>query len=119
MVEENVALWSFSISKILINAIEKVQKIACFIILGKQSTSSYTCNLTLLGLETLEVRRENLCGKFALKVFEHPVHKNMFTLKEGRSTRSERKVIVPTAHTKRYDYSSIPSLARLINGSNN
>ena len=79
MVEENVALWSFSISKILINAIEKVQKIACFIILGKQSTSSYTCNLTLLDLETLEARRENLCGKFALKVFEHPVHKNMFT----------------------------------------
>ena len=103
MVEQNVALWSFSISKFLINAIEKVQKTACFIILGKHSGPSYYCNLAILDLEPLEVRRETLCRTFATKTFKHPVHSSMFTLKKGRSTRSVRKVMITTAKSKQYE----------------
>ena len=115
MVEQHVALWSFAISKSLIWEIEKVQKVACFIILGKHSSPSYLCNLAILDLEPLEVRRETLCKNLATKIFKHPVHRNMYTFKEGRDTRAGRKVVVPSTSTKRYETSSIPSLAKMIN----
>ena len=115
LVEPNVALWSFSINDSLVKAIEKVQKIACFIILGKHSTQSYSRNLSILKLETLERRRDILCKKFAAKTFKHPAHKQMFTLTKGTNTRSGRKVVIPQAKHARYERSSIPSLAKIIN----
>ena len=114
-VEQNVALWHFSISGQLSKIIEKVQKISTYIILGKHASVDYHFNLATLNLEPLYDRRENLSKTFARKVIKHPVHKNMFTWNEGRKTREGRKVIVPHAKTKRYERSSVPSLARIIN----
>ena len=115
MVEAHVPLWSFSISKSLIKQIEKVQKVACFIILGKDSSPSYTTNLVTLDLEPLEVRRDSLCTNLAKKLVKHPAHRKMFTFKEGRDTRAGRKVIIPHTTTRRYETSSVPSLAKIIN----
>ena len=115
MVEPHVALWSFSINESLVKAIEKVQKVACFIILGKRSTPSYSRNLSMLNLEPLERRREILCKNFASKVFKHPVHNHMFTLTKGQNTRSGSKVVIPPIKHARYRKSSIPSLAKIIN----
>ena len=98
MVESHVPLWSSSISKLLVKQIEKVQKVACFVILGKDSSPSYTSNLATLGLEPLEIRRDSLCKNLARKLIKHPVHRKMFTFKEGRDTRAGMKVIIP--HTK-------------------
>ena len=53
--------------------------------------------------------------KFARKTFNHPVHREMYTRRRGEQTRSGCKVIVPGAKTVRYEKSSIPSLARIIN----
>ena len=103
------------INKLLIKQIEKVQKVACFIILGKDSSPSYTSNLAALGLEPLEVRRDSLCKNLAKKLIKHPAHSKMFTFKQGRDTRAGRKVIVPHTITRRYETSSVPSLAKLIN----
>ena len=70
-----------------INAIEKVQKMpvsSFYFKLHLQSDNPRPWNF--------RSQQRKLCGKFAKKVFEHPVHKNMFTLKEGRSTRSQNVI---------------------------
>ena len=113
--EQNVALWHFSISKMLIKKLEKVQKACVYLILGKQATPDYLVNLSLLNLEPLVDRREDLCKNFARKTLKHPVHGKMFTLHGERKSKSGRKVVVPKSKTVRYQRSSIPSLASLIN----
>ena len=90
--------------------IEKVQRACAIIILGKLATTEYFCNLTLLNLEPLVDRREQLCTKFAKKTVKHPVHRNMFKINPHNN-----KVVVPVARTARYEKSTVPSLARIIN----
>ena len=109
--------WHFSITKKLSKCIKRVQKAAAtvFVILGKLATLDYFCNLALLELEPLSDRRDKLCTKFARKTIKHPFHSKMFTMVEGRTTRTKRRVIVPEAKTARYDKSTIPNLARIIN----
>ena len=95
--------------------IEKVQKACVFIILGKNASHDYFCNLAILGLEPLRDRRQELCKKFATKTFKHPVHGMMFRRNEGRKTREGRRVIVPVGKTARYNNSAVPSLSRILN----
>ena len=101
LLEPNVPLWHFSITKKLSQTIEKVQKACVFIILGKNASHDYFCNLAILGLEPLSDRRQELCKKFANKTFKHPVHGMMFRRNEGRKTREGRRVIVPVGKTAR------------------
>ena len=113
--EMNIPLWHFTISQALSKTIDRVQKACLFIILGKYATDDYNTNLSLLDLEKLENRREAICQKFAKKIIKNPVHRNMFEWRKGLNTRAGNKVIVPAAKTVRYDRSSIPSLAGIIN----
>ena len=115
LLEMNVPLWNFSISKKMSQIMEKVQKACVFIILGKHATQDYFCNLSILDLEPLSDRRYTLCKDFATKTFKHPVHGQMFQRKEGTQTRGTRRVIVPVGKTARYNKSSVPNLARLLN----
>ena len=115
--EQNSALWNFSISQQLCKKIESVQKACLFIVLGRHATPDYYCNLAMLNLEPMANRREKLCQKFARKTLKHPVHGKMFTINKNNQTRSGRKVIEPKAKTARYRKSSIPSLARMLNSS--
>ena len=115
--EMNVPLWHFSIPRKISDNIERVQRAAAFIILGKLASRDYICNLALLGLEPLSERREGICREFARKTMKHPEHNKMFTMVDGRQTRTKRKVVVPVypAKTARYDRSAVPNLARIIN----
>ena len=113
--ESNVPLWHFSISQKLSHLIEKVQKACMFIILGKNASYSYSYNLATLNLEPLSDRRNKLCQNYAKKSRKNPSQRSMFTWNEGRQTRDARKVLVPYARTSRYERSSFPSLARIIN----
>ena len=114
--EFNVPLWSFSASQIILKKIEKVQRIAVFIILGKEAHRDYLCNLAILDLEPLAYRRDLICQNIAKKIFRHPTHRNMFQL--APKTRSEKLVIEPHSKTKRYERSAIPSLAKILNSLN-
>lgn len=114
-VEQNTPLYNFAISQKLSLLIEKVQKSCVYIMLGKHATSNYAQNLSMLNLEPLDERRMKLCNNFAKKTIKHTVHSKMFTLSKRTETRSKPKVIIPSAKTRRYDSSSIPSLARIIN----
>ena len=53
------------------------------------ATTDFFCNLTLLNLEPLVERREQLCTKFAKKTVKHPIHRN-------------NKVVVPVARINFY-----------------
>ena len=118
-VEQNISLWAFSITKNTSNKIEKLQKAAVCIMLPLLSQNmkdkDYKSKLDILGLELLESRREKINNRFAKKTFDHSQHRKMFTLNPKRTTRLCRRVIVPHAKTQRYERSSIPSLAKIIN----
>ena len=114
-VEQNVPLWMYSISKGLKTKIENLQKISVFIILGKFAHTDYLCNLAILDMEPLEERRQKIAQKFAIKILKHPEHRKMFNIIESNRTRSGKKVVVPNSKTTRYEKSTIPSLAKLIN----
>ena len=87
-----------------------IQKICLFLILGKQASSSYFCNLAILDLDTLENRKKIISKNFAEKTLKHPVHSNIFQRTFAANTRSGRRVVEPYGHTQRYNRSSIPSL---------
>ena len=83
--------------------------------LGPVAISEYSSIIDMMGLEELEKRRLTLCKTFATKMFQHPEHRKMFKLNRSSSTRSRRKIVVPQNKRQRYEKSSIPSLAKLIN----
>ena len=95
--------------------IEKVQRTAIYVILGALAHRDYYCNLAILDLPSLEERREKIVKKFATQIMKNPFHKNIFEQNNSHNTRSGNRVIVPKAKTARYDNSSVPSLAKLIN----
>ena len=113
-IEQNVPLWTFNVSQSMSRKIEKVQKTAVFIILGKHAHKEYFCNLTILELDTLQNRREKLSVKFARQILKHPVHRQIFTTTVSQ-TRNGKRIVVPASRTARDEKSTIPSLARLIN----
>ena len=99
----------------MIKHIEKLQKVAAFIILGAHADKDYYCNLAMLELDTLQDRQEEMIKNFATKTLKHPVHRNLFKFSACHSSRSGRKVIVPPTRTQRYEKSSIPSISNYIN----
>ena len=113
-IEQNVPLWMFSFNNTMKTKIEKLQKISVFIILGKHAHTDYLCNLAILDMEPLDVRREKMALKFARKILKHLEHRQIFTFKNDM-TRTGKTVIVPKYVTSRYRDSTVPSLAKLIN----
>ena len=84
ILEFNSCVWHFNITQAEVNDIERVQKIACKIIL-KENFSTYSDALNLLGLQTLSERRQQLCKKFATKCLNNEKSKNMFPLDHARN----------------------------------
>ena len=115
MIEQNSPLWMFNISKAMINKIEKIQKISVYIILGKDAHKDYLCNLAILNIEPLEVRREKIAERFASKILKHPEHRKIFRFVNNDRTRLGKRVHVPHTRTARYERSTVPSLAKIIN----
>ena len=56
-----------------------------------------------------------LMYKFAKKILKHPVHRNMFEFKKNDGTRFGKKIVVPNYKTARYERTTVPSLALMIN----
>ena len=96
--------------------IESVQKKAFAIILGRSYTS-YEMALLTLKQERLDMRRQNISLKFALKCTVSSKHKSMFPANPTYrpNMRNPKPFLEHTCHTSRYYCSPIPSLARLLN----
>ena len=96
--------------------LERVQKSACYIILGSEY-QGYNNALNLLNLETLESRRVKLSLKFALKAEKHQKFNKWFKPSQiSYNTRFEHsKYLNVRANHTRFVKSPLSFLTRLLN----
>jgi hypothetical protein len=111
LLELAVPVWNPAITKCEVSQIERVQKTACAIILGKQY-ESYMQALDCLKLESLEDRRVTLCKAFAFKSQKHEKFQNWFEYSEQPSLTTFEPV---PCRTNRYKRSPLPYLTDLLN----
>ena len=96
--------------------IERVQRAAMHIILG-DSYCTYENALRVMGLETLESRRNKLCTKFAIKSVKHTKHSKWFKMNKKVSvTRQSQPKFCPVfSRTNRFKNSPISYLTEVLN----
>ena len=114
VLEYAVPVWHSGITRKESSEIEGIQKLAFRIIL-KQSYSSYTRACAFFVTETLEKRRQSICLKFALKNIKS--NQSLFEVapKDERLRQRRRIVKEFTCNSKRFERSSLPYLASLVN----
>ena len=115
ILEFGVPAWQGGLTLIEKTDIERVQKCAAHIMLGK-TYSSYEAALKVLGLEKLEVRRVRLCLSFAIKAEKHPKFQQWFIPnKKAYNTRNRAKYKEIHAKHARYAKSPLAYLTKLLN----
>ena len=118
--EQSAVVWHSSLVKRNINDLERIQKAALRVIMGKQFIN-YKNSLKELNLETLEKRRETLCLKFAKNCLKNEKLKDMFPLKKIKhkmKKRNENKYEMKKNRTKRLEMSALPYMRKLLNDEN-
>ena len=114
-----VPVWNGALTVENSTQIESIQKKVLKIILGGEYRSyEYACKI--FNIQSLEVRRDNLCLKFAKKeYFKETSLFNKFT--SQKQTRLSERVIVKeyNCNTDRFFRSSLPYLSRMLNISKN
>ena len=115
ILEFGVPAWQGGITLIEKTDIERVQKCAANIMLGKRY-SCYETALKTLDLEKLEVRRVRLCLNFALKAEKHPKFQKWFVPnRKAYNTRNRPKYKEIHAKHARYAKSPLAYLTKLLN----
>ena len=103
------------------NDIERVQRIAVYIILSNCKTGmcdqSYATALVTLDLEPLSVRRDKLCHTFAKKTLKSRHHEIFQKNESQHFTRGKDTYIEHRSNTVRCFKSPVNYLTRLLNGS--
>ena len=116
VLELAVPVWHSSITQQERTDIERVQKSVLHVLLGDRYTS-YEYALTLVNLESLELRREKLCLKFAKKAEKNDKHQKWFEpLNKARTTRQKPdRYCNIFARTVRFEKSPIFYLTTILN----
>ena len=117
ILEQSCVVWHSSLTKENEEDLERVQKSAVRIILGR-NFSDYGNALSKVNLDYLKVRRQDLCLKFAVKCIKSEKTQNMFPKREkehAMKARNEEKYHVQHAKTSRLKNSAIPYMQRLLN----
>ena len=116
VLEYCAVVWHAGLSQTDNADIERVQKSACAIILGKKY-SGYQAALASLGLEKLETRREGLSIKFAKKSLKSKIYSNWFVPDTNPlNTRREAKCVKEAkCRTKRLHKSALPYFTHVLN----
>ena len=116
IVEQNCQVWHHSLTDEDQTNLERVQKVACKVIL-QQDYFGYEDALSKLSLDSLFERREKLCLSFAKKCVKHPKASTMFPMNPApvHSLRNPEKFYVQPSRTSRLLYSAIPQLQRALN----
>ena len=120
VLEFNCQVWHFSLTEDDRMFLERVQKVACRLILQ----SEYDCYekaLKTLQLDTLDSRRTSLCLRFAKKCSRNPKTSDMFPPNPTPryTLRNPEKFFVQPARTSRLKNSAIPQMQRLLNNNPN
>ena len=117
ILEKSAVVWHSSLTNKNRKDLERVQRCATYIIMGKDF-KNYKTALKDLNLETLEQRRNNLCLKFAKSCLKNEKVKNLFPLNRNEhkmEKRSKEKYKVMKIKTNRYKKSAIPHMVNLLN----
>ena len=116
ILEQNCQVWHFSLSDEDKATLERVQKVACKVIL-KAEYEDYGQALKVLQLQTLNERRTSFCLRFAKKCLKHPTASTMFPVNEPSdyNIRNHEKFKVQAARTDRLKNSFIPQMQRALN----
>ena len=115
VLEYNSNVWFSSITNEEREDIERVQRVACKIIL-KEDYRDYQQALEALNLQSLSDRRQSLAKRFALKCANSDRFSNMFPLNQKQAeTRNNEKYLVKFAKSGRLQKSSIPAMQKLLN----
>ena len=116
ILEFNCCVWHFSITKAESSDLERVQKVACKIML-KENYTSYENALATLHLENLETRRLMLCTRFAKKCLKFDKSREMFPRNDDNThnIRNSEEFQVNFARNNRLRDSAIPMMQRLLN----
>ena len=114
ILELAVPVWHSGLTKMQSNDIERIQRISFKIILGPKYTN-YAQACHYLSAQTLQDRRDKLCLKFARKNLKSD--QCMFTkVGSNLNTRQRTKLVREyKCKTARYQKSSMPYLAKLLN----
>ena len=120
VLELAVPAWQSSISQAEKIEIERVQKSACHIILGR-NYESYKSALKTLGLDSLETRRNQLCLRFGIKAEKHEKFRHWFKLNgQTVNTRQDKfKYCEVQARLGRFKKSPISFLTNMLNAHHN
>ena len=117
IVEQSAVVWHSGLSSKNKKDIERVQKAAVRVIMGK-SFKNYTHSLRELKLESLEKRRELLSLRFAKNCLRNEKMKNLFPLKKFKhkmKRRNPMKYEEKKINTKRFASSALPYMTKLLN----
>ena len=117
ILEQSSVVWHSSLTKENSEDLERVQRAALRIILGKDF-KNYDDALIKADLDSLENRREVLCQKFAEKCLKNEKTKDLFPNREKAhcmKTREEEQFSVNFANTGRLMKSAIPHMQRILN----
>ena len=87
--DQSAVVWHSGLTRRDNNDIERVQKAALRVILGEKYIS-YKNALNVMKMDSLEMRRQNLCLKFAKQCIKNEKLKNMF-LKNQNKHRMDKK----------------------------
>ena len=112
--EFNCCVWHFNITQAESNDIDRVQKIACRIILN-DNYKSYESALEQIELQTLKDRRTMLCKRFAENCLKHEKSMDMFPLNQNRNNRDSHKYQVKFARRAWLVNSAIPQMQMMLN----
>ena len=113
ILELAVPAWHSGLTARLSSDLERVQKAAVRIILGQ--SLPYSTALKKLNIDTLSVRRENLCERFARKTLKSK-HADIFKPNNlSYMTRHKEPFIHPLCNTSRFYNSPVNYLTRILN----
>ena len=99
LAEQGVVIWNSGLTKVQINELDKIPKVALKIILGF-GYQSYKEACKLFDTKLLSERRLDFCTNFAIKPFKSNRCEQFFTLPRINS-RSGNLVVEREANTKR------------------
>ena len=114
--EHGVVIWNSGLTKGQVHQLEKIQKVAFYIILEDKKVS-YEEACEYFNLKTLAGRRTDLCTNFALKLARSQYKHDFFTfLPENSRSRYKTKVVkVNFTRTSRAENAPHNYLSRLVN----
>ena len=118
ILEQSCGVWNSSLTCENSSDLERVQKAAVRIIMGK-NFENYEDALVRVNLPKLSDRRNELCLKFAKKCTQNEKTQSMFPLKRKlheMEIRNSEEYQVNHANTERMKKSAIPNMQRILNG---